>query len=94
MRILFFGEPVSRQQRANAVRLPSPTAEIGKGGIKFGPVILLILIVCAACLVYLWFSSVRAAATEKEARLQKRPLSSRKFDDHDIQPTPRGNCHC
>jgi len=70
---------VSRQQRANAVRLSSPTAEIGKRGIKLGPVILLILIVCAACLVYLWFSSVRAAATEKE-RLQKRPLSSREFD--------------
>ena len=52
-----FGEPVSRQQRANAVRLSSPTAEIGKRGIKLGPVILLIMIVCAACLVYLWFSS-------------------------------------
>src|SRR5215469_16586004 len=52
-----FGEPVSRQQRANAVRLSPPTAEIGKRGIKLGPVILLIMIVCAACLVYLWFSS-------------------------------------
>jgi hypothetical protein len=80
----YLGEPVSRQQRANPVRLSSPTAEIGRPGrIKLGPVIFLILIVCAACLAYLWFSSdvkgsVRAQV-QPEAGISNITVSTGRF---------------
>jgi formylglycine-generating enzyme len=50
---------VSRHRRAKLLQLSSPpAAEVEKRGrINLRSVIFLILVVCAACLVYLWFSS-------------------------------------
>ena len=49
---------MSRRRRAKPVQLSLPPVEAEKRGkINIGPVIFLILIVCAACAIYLWFSS-------------------------------------